>query len=224
MKALYNRVSTKEQNILNQTDKATDERIYLNVCSGTIAFEDRVFSKIKTIKAFGGSAELIEDIKKGDITSVKVYSIDRLGRNLIDVLQTVNFFTQNQVNLYVENLGLHSLIDGKESGAFKMILSVMATISEMERNTMLERQKIGIKKAQESGKYKGRVAGAKKTDEKFLFEYKNVVKEISLNPALSLRKIAKITNVSVSTVQKVKRLKSNQINLLESISEIEKRK
>lgn len=223
MKAIYNRVSTKEQNILNQTDKATsDQRIYFNVCSGTIPFSKREYNKIKGIKAFGGSTELLSDVKNGTVTELQVYSVDRLGRNLIDVLQTIEILTNNNVNLFVETLAMYSLLPNKQQNpAFKIIVSLMANISEMERNTMLERQKIGIAKAKASGRYVGRVAGAKKTDEKFLLEYKNVVKEVNLNPKLSLRKLAKICEVSVATVVKVKKLKSNQTDI---VTELEQKK
>ncbi|WP_370402816.1 recombinase family protein [Tenacibaculum dicentrarchi] len=209
MKAIYNRISTKEQNILNQTDKATSEqRVYFNICSGTIPFEKREYVKDKKIKnAFGGSKELLSDIENGIIKELQVYAVDRLGRNLINVLQTIEVLTNNNVNLFVESLGMYSLLpNGEQNPAFKIIVSLMANISEMERNTMLERQKIGIAKAKANGKYIGRIAGAIKTDENFLLEYKHVVKEINLNSNLSLRKLAKITGVSVTTVQKVKRL------------------
>ena len=72
-------------------------------------------------------------------------ALDRsLIRNILDILTVCQFFTNNMVNLYVENIGMYSLVDGKQNPIFKMIVSVLGNVSEMERNNMLERQKQGI--------------------------------------------------------------------------------
>ena len=80
----------------------------------------------------------------------------------------------------------------------------MANIAEMERNSLLERQQEGIKLAIARGVYKGRTKGSKETDEQVLDKYKEVVKY--LKKGQSLRDTAKLCNVSLGTVQKVKKL------------------
>jgi DNA invertase Pin-like site-specific DNA recombinase len=70
---------------------------------------------------------------RGEITYVSVSSIDRLGWSTLDVLQTIETFTQKGVVLKVDNLGLESLVAGKENSTFKLIGSVLANIGEMER-------------------------------------------------------------------------------------------
>ncbi|WP_275151891.1 hypothetical protein [Elizabethkingia meningoseptica] len=115
--------------------------------------------------------------------------------------------TKNEVTLKVDNLGIESLVNNKPNSAFKLIISVMANIAEMERDTMLERQKVGIKIAIAKGVYKGRVKGSKESDEQVLAKYKEVVKY--LKRGQSLRDIAKLCNVSLGTVQKVKKILEN---------------
>ncbi|WP_275140969.1 hypothetical protein [Elizabethkingia meningoseptica] len=115
--------------------------------------------------------------------------------------------TKNEVTLKVDNLGIESLVNNKPNSAFKLIISVMANIAEMERDTMLERQKVGIKIAIAKGVYKGRVKGSKESDEQVLVKYKEVVKY--LKRGQSLRDIAKLCNVSLGTVQKVKKILEN---------------
>ena len=80
----------------------------------------------------------------------------------------------------------------------------MGTIAEMERTTMLERQGEGIELAKIKGRYKGRVRGSKESEQKMLEKYKHVVKELKCGT--SLRKTARLCNVSLSTVQKVKKM------------------
>jgi DNA invertase Pin-like site-specific DNA recombinase len=77
-----------------------------------------------------------------------------LGRNLYNILTTLEFFKENGIILKVDNLGIESLVNGKENSAFKLIISVMANIAEMERESILERQREGIALAKLKGIYK----------------------------------------------------------------------
>jgi DNA invertase Pin-like site-specific DNA recombinase len=68
---------------------------------------------------------------------------------------------------------------------------------------MLERQKEGIALAKAKGVYKGRERGSKEVKDEFLSKYPNVIKELKSSDN-SLRKVAKLCDVSLGTVQKVK--------------------
>tara|TARA_R110002167_G_scaffold366420_1_gene596489 strand:- start:6854 stop:7441 length:588 start_codon:yes stop_codon:yes gene_type:complete len=194
MKARYVRVSTANQNQERQLSRQNpDERIFIDVCSGSIPFGER--SK---------GTELLQAVNKGEIDYITVHSIDRLGRNLIDILSTLEMMTVKGVNVKVDNLGLESLVDGEPNQAFKLIISVLGNIAEMERTTMLERQREGIEIAKAKGTYKGRVRGSKESREDVLSKYPNVVKFLNNNH--SLRNTAKLADVSLGTVQKVKAL------------------
>jgi DNA invertase Pin-like site-specific DNA recombinase len=193
MKARYNRVSTGSQNLERQTNKASkDELLFSDVVSGAIPFNERE-----------QGIKLIEAIKNAEVNYISVSSIDRLGRNTLDILQTIEFFNTNKVTLKVDNLGIESMTNGKPNQVFNLIISVMGNISEMERVTLLERQREGIAIAKANGTYKGRVKGSTEDDKEFLHKYKNVIKELKLGT--SLRKVAKLCDVSIGTVQKVKR-------------------
>ena len=80
----------------------------------------------------------------------------------------------------------------------------MANIAEMEKETLLERQKEGIALAKLRGVYKGRDLGSIESDEDFLNKYNGVIK--TLKKGISIRDVAKICSVSVGTVQKVKKI------------------
>ncbi|PRQ82478.1 recombinase family protein [Elizabethkingia anophelis] len=198
MKARYIRVSTGNQNTERQLEKNhPNEKLYIDIVSGAIPFKEREQGN-----------RLIQDIDADSIKYISVHSIDRLGRNLFDILATLELLNEKKVTLKVDNLGIESLVNNKPNSAFKLIISVMANIAEMERETMLERQKEGIKIAIAKGVYKGRVKGSKESDEQVLSKYKEVVKY--LKRGQSLRDIAKLCNVSLGTVQKVKKILEKQ--------------
>ena len=194
MKARYIRTSTLNQNEARQLAKQhADEVLFIDKVSGTIPFIDREHAK-----------RLIDEIEVGQIDYLSVSSIDRLGRNTIDVLQTIDKLTKEGVVLKVDNLGLESLVNGKENPTFKLISSVLANISEMERTTLRERQLEGIEIAKKNGTYKGRVKGTTESKDEFLTKYKEVSRLLRMNK--SLRDIASRSGASLATVQKVKKM------------------
>jgi DNA invertase Pin-like site-specific DNA recombinase len=91
-----------------------------------------------------------------------------MGRSTLDVLQTLDVLTKLNVVVKVDNLGLESLVNGKENPTFKLIISVLANISEMERLSLRERQLEGIQIAKRNGVYKGREKGTSETKEEVL--------------------------------------------------------
>ena len=202
MKARYNRVSTSNQNLDRQINKAfKDELLFNDIVSGSTPFNEREEGK-----------KLIKAIKNAEVDFISVSSIDRLGRNTLDILQTIKLFTSHKVILKVDNLGLESLVkvsakenyELKPNQTFNLIVSVMGSVAEMERETLLERQREGIAIAKEKGVYKGRIKGSTEDKKEFLYKYKNVIKE--LKRGTSLRRTVTFCGVSLGTVQKVKRL------------------
>jgi DNA invertase Pin-like site-specific DNA recombinase len=193
-KVKYIRVSTEEQNISRQEVNAKDfSKTYIDRVSGSVKFSERKEAK-----------KLIADIEAGLITEVHIVSVCRIGRNIIDILTMVEYFNQKSIKLFVENIGMYSLVDNKPNPSFKMIVSVLGNVAEMERNNMLERQRQGIEIAKAKGTYKGRLYGSRMSDEEILNKYKVVVRE--LKNGESLRRASKIGGCSLGTAQKIQRL------------------
>ena len=195
---LYIRVSSEEQNTARQEKDlkdwatktgSTNTKTIIEKISGSVSAKDRRLNEVF----------LMQGIKR-----VVVQDIDRLGRDTIDILQTIKSFTSSNINLTVTALGMDTLLpNGKENHSFKIVLSVMATLSELERTKIKERQKQGIAIAKAEGKYKGRKRGTVKTPVQILAKHKNVVRQLRANQ--SIRNIAKICKVSPTTVQTVKK-------------------
>ena len=193
-KVKYIRVSTEDQNTSRQEVNSKEfSKIYIDKTSGSIKFTERK-----------EASKLLVDIEKGLVTEIHISSICRLGRSIIDILTMVEFFNQKEIKLYVENLCMFSLIDGKPNQSFKLIVSVLGNVAELERTNMLERQRQGIELAKMRGTYKGRLYGTRMNDDEVLNKYKAVVKE--LKNGESLRRASKIGGCSLGTAQKIQRI------------------
>lgn len=199
MKARYIRVSTLNQKIERQLIKQyPGELLYIDKISGSIPFAKRT-----------QGSQLLNDITSLKINYISISSIDRLGRDTLDVLQTIEKFHSKNICLKIDNLGLESLINNKENQTFKLIVSVLANISEMERNSILERQREGIAIAKAKGIYKGRLLNSTESKGKFLSKYPTVIFYLNKKYPPTLNEIAKLCDCSKNTVQKVKKYLNN---------------
>ena len=93
---------------------------------------------------------------------------------------------------------------GEESEHAKLILTIMASIAQMERNRIKERTQEGIAIAKSKGKFTGRKVGSTQTDEKLLERHSLVVKK--LQRGVVMRDINAITGISLPTIVKVKKV------------------
>lgn len=201
MKSRYNRISTANQNLERQLAKQNpDEVLFNDVISGSVAFADRKSAK-----------ELIAQIESGAISFVVVSSVDRLGRNLHDIISTLEYFNSKGVTLRVDNLGLESMTLGKVNPTFNLIISVMANVAQMERETILERQREGIAVAKAKGIYTGRVKGSVESSAEVLAKYRDVAKFLKMGKPL--RDVKSRCGVSLGTVQKVKQVMNKNVQL-----------
>lgn len=205
MKARYIRISTATQSVLRQLVKAhPDEKLFIDICSGSISFNVRP-----------EAGKLNYELELGNIKALSVSSVDRLGRNSFDVQSTLHKLSKYEVNVFIDNLGICSIVEGKPSSIFKIITDVLANVASMERESLLERQREGIAAAikKNPNTYKGRLKGTVDTEEEVLAKHKSLVKIIKANPKLSLRSLSKLSvdkekgyEASPNTVKKVKNI------------------
>ena len=190
MKVKYIRVSTTEQNTDRQLS-VEFERNYIDKCSGSIPFNERTEAK-----------KLLANDK---ITELHVHSIDRLGRNTLDIMQTIQYFTSKGINVVSEREALQTIVDGKENPIAKMLIGILGTLAEFELSRIKERQAEGIAKAKGKGAFLGRKEGSKEDIDTFLNKpsIKAVIRHLKANEGV--RRTAKLSGVSIGTVQKVKK-------------------
>ncbi len=194
----YIRVSSVGQ----KTDRQIEEGIkaYEDKISGSVAFKDRPEAQ-----------KLWKDIESGKVDEVIVHSIDRLGRNTLDIMQTIQAMTAKGVNVISRKEGLHTLVDGKENPVAKMIIGIMATLAEFESARIRERRQEGIAKAKERGAYKENGGRLPETIEEFFNKKEIDICRKELMAGESLRRAAKLAEVSLGTAQKVARLMQDAV-------------
>ena len=94
--------------------------------------------------------KLKEQIRSGE--TLVVSKLDRLGRDAIDVLQTVKELGTKGVKVIVHQLGNTDLT----SPAGKLLLMMLSAVAEMERDLLVERTQAGLARAKAEGKILGR--------------------------------------------------------------------
>lgn len=194
MKVFYSRVSTEEQNSERQLqDLSGFDYVFTDTLSGNVEF----FKRPK-------GSQIKELIDQGKLTHLEIHSIDRLGRNTIDVLKTWQELTELGIKVVCRNPNLTNFrSDGTQDEVSEMIISILSTMAKFERNMILQRQKEGIRIAKEKGLYRGRKIGTQESKERFI--QKKSSQEILkyLNKGYKYKEISKIVGCSYSTINKV---------------------
>lgn len=137
------------------------------------------------------------------IDTLLISELSRLGRNVDEVLANVKRCKDNELNIYFqkENLSIFQA-DGTKNPFLNIFISVLGTCAEMERENIKFRLNSGRAKYIADGGKLGRKEGYRKPKEQKEVEYKEVIKE--LKKGTSVRRTAKLCDVSVSTVQRIK--------------------
>lgn len=139
MKIGYARISTIDQNLELQIDaleKVGCEKIFTDRASGSK--DDRK-----------GLLDAIEFCRKGD--SLVVWKLDRLGRSLKHLIETINKLHEREVGF----VSVQESIDTTTSGG-KLIFHVFGALAEFERELIRERTNAGLASARSRGRLGGR--------------------------------------------------------------------
>ena len=207
---IYARVSSTgdrqstERQVIDLTDYANKNGI--TICK---TFEEHI-SGAKRNEERAVLSECIEYAISNSIDVVLFSELSRCGRAVWEVLDTIRTLKDNGINAYFQKEGL-SLFqeDGRESITLAITIAVLSSASQIERENLIFRLKSGRKvyidkNIAETGKSGlGRKVGYRKPIEKKKEEYKEVLK--LLRACYPIRKVAKLTDVSESTVKRLKR-------------------
>lgn len=135
----YARVSTPDQDLSGQRDRLVQQ--------GAI----RVFEDVVSGKTFDrpGLSALLDYARAGD--TLAIIRLDRLGRSLKELLETVDTLKSRQINL----ISLEEQID-TTSAAGELVFHVFGAIAHFERRLISERTKDGLAAAKKHGRVPGR--------------------------------------------------------------------
>ena len=131
--------------------------------------------------------KLLGQIRDGE--TLVVTKLDRLGRNAIDVQQTVELLRKRNIRVQVVQLGSLDLT----SSVGKLALSMLSAVAEMERDLIVERTQAGLARAKAEGKILGRRS---KTTE----AQKSQIKELVKSQTVSVSEIARRFEISRASV------------------------
>lgn len=148
---------------------------------------------------------MIEYIEQNNISKVLVTELSRLGRNPLQVLEVIEMLNARRVSLYIQNYSIETLTDeGKVNAMSQFLITILAEVARMERQTIRERVESGYNNYRARGGKVGRKIGFHKSNDAMREQY---VEEFKLlRKGYSLRNIAKITGTSVNTIRKCKEL------------------
>jgi DNA invertase Pin-like site-specific DNA recombinase len=202
MKVNYIRVSHETQNKdVQEFNLSNEYKVFKETCSGSIAFSERP-----------EGAKIMKLVKEGKVEEILIHDISRIGRNNLDVLNMIQFFTSNNVNLISRREGLSTMLEGKPNPIASLIIGIMSTLAEYELNRLRDRRNEGIARAKERGVYANH-GGNRREETREEFMAKSDTKKIIkyLNEGNSLRRTSKLAEASLGKVQKV-------VKMLEGVS------
>ena len=197
----YARVSTIDQNLDRQIENLQSfgaEKIFTEKQSGKSVENRPIFQ------------EVLNFLRMGDRLIIE--SLDRLGRNYDEIIQTVNYLKEKEAQLMITSLPMMNEVIGNpllDKFMKDLIIQILAMISEQEINESKRRQAQGIKIAKEKGVYKGRPLlyspNAKNPHKRIV--YHRVIE--LLDKGESISKIAKDVGITRQTIYRIKKGRPN---------------
>ena len=208
--AIYARVSSTgdrqstERQVIDLTDYANKQE--MTICK---TFEEHI-SGAKKNHERPILQECLTFCVEEKVDVLLLSELSRLGRNVDEVLANIRFAKENHLNIYFQKEGISIYgADSKENPYLTIMIAVLGTCAQMERESIHYRLQSGRKvfvdkNIAETGKSGlGRKEGYRKSVETKKEEYKEVLK--LLKAGYPIRKVAKLTDVSESTVKRLKK-------------------
>lgn len=187
--AIYSRVSTTAQSTENQRYEL--ERV--SKARGWTAaghYSDEGISGEKGRRERPGLDALLKAAMRGELDLIAVWSLDRLGRSLQDLVGIVNELQAVGVDLYIHQQALDT-----STPAGKLAFSVFGALAEYERELIRERVRAGIERAKRNGVKLGRPSNLNATVRAAIVELRS--------KHVPIRKIASQLRVGTGTVYQV---------------------
>ena len=190
--ALYARVSTDRQSTENQLRELRQaaERLGWEVVE---EFVDRGVSGAKGRKDRPKLDAMLKGVARKEFDVVASWSVDRLGRSLIDLVTMLQELHSTGVDLYLHQQGIHTT-----TPAGKALFGMMGVFAEFERGMIQERVRAGLARAKAKGTKSGKAIGRPAVSAAI----EDRIRELRVE-GLGMLKIAAQAGCGVSVVQRV---------------------
>lgn len=178
----YARVSTRAQG-----ESLATQREALTAAGATRVYEDTI-SGARSSRP-GLDMALDHGLRDGDV--LMVTRLDRLGRSTVDTLRTVQHLDAAGVALRALDLDLDT-----SSPSGRLVVSVLASLAQWERETMIERTREGLAHAQAQGRSGGRPPA--------LTPKEIQAARAALHSGMTVTQVAALHGVSKRTISRVR--------------------
>jgi|TARA_Y100000385_G_scaffold289978_1_gene361280 DNA invertase Pin-like site-specific DNA recombinase len=198
MKVFVSRVSTEEQSELRQIQNVGGfDKVIIDKCDGDIGLWNRpeiVKNKIKKL------------VDNGTIKHIEFHQIDRMGRNLKNILEEYEYFTSKGIRVVCRNPNFQNFTESGDEDMFsKLLLSILGSVGAYEKSLIKKRQMEGIRITQKISpeKYSGRKQNTKESTLSFLTKHSKAVEY--LEKGMKGVEVSKLCDISLNTITKIKK-------------------
>jgi DNA invertase Pin-like site-specific DNA recombinase len=192
--AIYVRVSTGDQTTANQL---TELRRWARLSGHKIikVYEDKGISGAKGREKRPGLDAMLKDAVRRRFDILAVWSSDRLGRSMKDLLDILQTIRESDRGLYIHTQALDTT-----TPAGRALYQMLGVFAEFEREMIVARVKAGIARAKANGTRSGKAIGRPKGAD---FD-RNAIKAALLKGA-SVRQAVRATGASIGTTAAVRK-------------------
>ncbi len=156
--ALYLRVSTDRQTVENQA-KALEAIAAHRGWEIVATYSDKGISGTKGRKDRPQFDQMLKDASRGQFDIIMAFALDRIGRSLLDLVNTINELNASNVDLFVDKQTIDTT-----TAMGKLLFNVTAAFGEFERDMIVQRVNAGLDRARAKGVTLGRPRIAEKTE------------------------------------------------------------
>ena len=198
MKVFISRVSTEDQSELRQIQNVEHfNKVVIDRCDGDIPLWERPqASKLRKL------------IDNGTIKHIEFHQVDRMGRNLKNILEEYEELTKLGVRVVCREPYFQNFTESGEEDLFsKLLLSILGSVGQYEKSLIKKRQLQGIELTKKlyPHKYSGRKQNTKEDRLKFLSKPKNQKAIEYLNKGMKGVEVSKLVGISLNTITKIKK-------------------
>ena len=148
---------------------------------------------------------MVDFVNCNHIDRIMVTELSRLGRDPLQILQTIEILNQHKISLYIQNYSIETLTVDKEINPMsQFLITILAEIARMERKTIENRLSSGYKNFRANNGIVGRKFGYRKGEDIMSEQYIEEIK--MLKRGYNYQHISQITSTNKNTLTKLKKL------------------
>ncbi len=148
--------------------------------------------------------KMVEFVNQNQIDKILVTELSRLGRDPLQIMQTIEILNEHKISLFIQNYNIETLTPEKEINPMsQFLITILAEIARMERRNIENRLSSGYQNYRLQGGIVGRKSGFRKSDEAMSEQYAEEIK--MLKKGYSFQHISQITSTNKNTLTKLRK-------------------